>query len=217
MGTTTTVSVIIPTLNRAALIERALDSVSESTYPLVELMVVDQGSSDTTLQLLDSRGVTWVQELVLGPGRARKTGLAHTTGELVLFLDSDDWLSHDASATLVAETEKSKADMVYGQSHNVSLEHTGDHPQAWSPVCAPLTSSSLTRRTSFNKFGPFEDDIHSWARWIIMARAAGIRSASVDSLICFRGIHDANMSKKAEVRRALFSLVRTHRKSAGLP
>jgi glycosyltransferase involved in cell wall biosynthesis len=184
---------------------------------LVDLIVVDQGSTDTTLQLLDSRGVKWIQDFVLGAGHARKTGLAHTTGELVLFLDSDDWLSNDAIATLVAEIEKSKADIVYGPSQNVSLDYSGvSHPQTWSPVCAPLASSTVARRTSFKKFGPFADDNYSWPRWITMARAAGIQSASVESLICFRGVHDSNMSKNTESRRAMFSLVRTHRESGAL-
>ncbi len=89
------VSVIIPAHNAAAFIERALESVREQRYRDWEVIVVDDGSTDATWELLQAAapGVRgFRRERAGGPGTARNLALAHATGELVAFLDADDLL-----------------------------------------------------------------------------------------------------------------------------
>jgi GT2 family glycosyltransferase len=89
------VSVIIPAHNAAAFIERALESVRGQTYADWEAIVVDDGSTDCTWDLLQAAGPgvrSFRRERAGGPGMARNLGLAHATGELVAFLDADDLL-----------------------------------------------------------------------------------------------------------------------------
>ncbi len=89
------VSVIIPTYNRAAVLKRAIRSVLDQTFRDFELIVVDDGSTDSTPELLarfDGKLRPIFQEN-RGAAAARNTGIRHSTGELVAFLDSDDeWL-----------------------------------------------------------------------------------------------------------------------------
>ncbi|MGQ0633652.1 MAG: glycosyltransferase family 2 protein [Planctomycetaceae bacterium] len=86
------VSVVIPTFNRATLVPDAIASVLSQGYPDLEIVVVDDGSTDNTEKVLAAFGpmVNYVRQENGGPARARNTGIAHATGELLAFLDSDD-------------------------------------------------------------------------------------------------------------------------------
>lgn len=89
------VSVIIPAHNAAAFIEQALQSVREQTYGDWEVVVVDDGSSDRTWELLQTAGArvrSLRRERAGGPAVARNLALRNTGGELVAFLDADDLL-----------------------------------------------------------------------------------------------------------------------------
>ena len=91
------VSVIIPTFNRAHCIERAIRSVLAQAYSSLELIVVDDASTDGTPDLVrtidDPRIKLVVHEANCGAGAARNTGLAAAAGELIAFQDSDDeWM-----------------------------------------------------------------------------------------------------------------------------
>jgi len=89
------VSAIIPTYNRASFISDAVDSVLKQTYANVEVIVVDDGSTDATLEQLTKYGsrIRVVTQDNRGPAGARNRGIAMSSGELIAFLDSDDlWL-----------------------------------------------------------------------------------------------------------------------------
>jgi glycosyltransferase involved in cell wall biosynthesis len=89
------VSAIIPTYNRANTIREAVDSVLGQTYPDIEVVVVDDGSTDDTQARLKPYGdrIRVVTQSNAGPAAARNRGMAASRGELIAFLDSDDiWL-----------------------------------------------------------------------------------------------------------------------------
>lgn len=87
------VSVIVPTYNRAHCVGRAIRSALEQTYAHVEVIVVDDGSTDGTADVVAGCGprVTYVRQANGGVAAARNAGLRAATGEFVAFLDSDDW------------------------------------------------------------------------------------------------------------------------------
>jgi glycosyltransferase involved in cell wall biosynthesis len=89
------VSAIIPTYNRAGVVGEAIDSVVGQSYPNLEVIVVDDGSSDDTLSRLQhfSGRIRIVRQPNSGPAAARNRGISVARGELIAFLDSDDlWL-----------------------------------------------------------------------------------------------------------------------------
>jgi glycosyltransferase involved in cell wall biosynthesis len=101
------VSVIIPTYNRAATIERAVRSVLAQTFADFELLVVDDGSTDDTGALVEGLGDPRVRLMRLpvnsGPAVARNAGINAARGTLIAFLDSDDiWLPHKLERQVAA-------------------------------------------------------------------------------------------------------------------
>lgn len=89
------VSVIIPTYNRAKTIERTVNSVLAQTWKAIEIIVVDDGSTDQTPEVLHRYGdkIRVIRQKNGGPAAARNTGIKAATGDIISFLDSDDlWL-----------------------------------------------------------------------------------------------------------------------------
>ena len=85
-------SIVIPTFNRVALLARTLESVWAQRFPDFEVIVVDDGSTDGTLEYLKSLGqrVQVLQQGNRGPGAARNLGVKSAKGNYIAFLDSDD-------------------------------------------------------------------------------------------------------------------------------
>jgi glycosyltransferase involved in cell wall biosynthesis len=92
-----TVSVIVPTYNCAAYVGQALKSVLAQDYTDLEVVVVDDGSTDATPEIVRSLPgpIEYVRQDHRGPGAARNLGITRARGELLAFLDADDlWLPH---------------------------------------------------------------------------------------------------------------------------
>lgn len=112
------ISVVMPTRNRSALLRRAIASVLAQTYPELELLVVDDGSSDDTAELVASipdRRLRPQRIEHSGVGAARNAGLEAATGELIAYLD-DDNLMHPGWLKSVAWAfeQRPEAEVAYG-------------------------------------------------------------------------------------------------------
>jgi glycosyltransferase involved in cell wall biosynthesis len=158
------VTVIIPTYNRAHLVTGALDSVYEQTYRPIECIVVDDGSTDDTVQVVedwkrahnsDDFCVRLFQQENQGAPVARNHGMEQAKGELLLFLDSDDALTDGAIEALRQSMDESDSDAVYGDVVRVSEDgqkkRESQRPTSASNVvnmlrAAPLTGSIIIRR-----------------------------------------------------------------------
>lgn len=93
-------SVIIPAYNAEDVLECALKSMNIQTYKNYELIIVDDGSTDSTPLLCEkikkeNNNVTIIRQKNAGPGKARQRGVENAKGEYILFLDADDYLSRD--------------------------------------------------------------------------------------------------------------------------
>lgn len=119
------VSVIVPTFNRAHMIARALDSIVRQTYGDVEVVVVDDGSTDNTAQIVgelaekSDHPIHYHEKPNGGCASARNKGLELARGDLITFLDSDDSWVPDALDTLVSALTDANADFVYSPSIEV--------------------------------------------------------------------------------------------------
>jgi len=92
------VSIIIPTYNNASVVCDAINCALQQTYGNLEVLVIDDGSTDDTEQMLQRTygdAITCIRQKNGGPGSARNTGIRHATGKYVQFLDADDLLAPD--------------------------------------------------------------------------------------------------------------------------
>ncbi len=112
------VSVIIPAYNVGAVIERAVRSALDQTRPVLEIIVVDDGSEDSTGDVVRRLGEAYSQIRLIalenngGPGRARNAGIAVARGAWIALLDADDTWDRARMATLLAIAEEGGADFV---------------------------------------------------------------------------------------------------------
>ena len=96
-GNRSLVSTIIPTHNRSKMLNRSINSVLNQTYSAIECIVIDDGSTDNTVDVIetqkDDRLIYVSHKSNRGASAARNTGIRHSNGEYISFLDDDDeWL-----------------------------------------------------------------------------------------------------------------------------
>ena len=114
---TTVISVIIPVYNVQNYLPRCLESILGNSYRNLEIICIDDGSTDDCLRILqeyerkDSRIRVFAKEN-RGVSSARNEGLKHCTGELVAFVDSDDWIHKDYFAILLKQQQSADYDVV---------------------------------------------------------------------------------------------------------
>lgn len=128
------ISVIMPCYNAATFVEEAVYSVMNQTYNDVELIVVDDGSTDGSVGTLQQLAAQYSPRMNLlfqdhmGPFPARNLGLRHARGGLVAFLDADDYWSPDALEKLAAAMDADHADIAYCGWQNVGEGAPGTEP-----------------------------------------------------------------------------------------
>ena len=129
------VSVIIPAYNVERFIAECVNSVREQTYNNLEIIIVDDGSSDRTLEICEKLAseddrIKLIKNNHGGVSRARNTGLDSATGELIVSVDSDDVIERDMIKTLYDKMTETGAEVVAcGCSYmKEDGEHIGDYP-----------------------------------------------------------------------------------------
>jgi glycosyltransferase involved in cell wall biosynthesis len=131
------VSVVIPTYNRAQYLVDALESVFKQTYEHMEIIVVDDGSTDETRQILKNYSGK-IRYIFLNRGersKARNKGIQQSQGEYIAFLDSDDWWHHEKTEKQVEVLEKDPdIDLVYTGLDFIDAE--GDPYNGQIPVAS---------------------------------------------------------------------------------
>ena len=118
LGWNPLVSVIIPAYNAENTIESTMSSALSQTYSNIEVVVVNDGSIDNTENVLiskfgnDSR-VRVITQINQGVSVARNTGIEQSSGEYIVFLDSDDYLENSFVSTLISLISKSNSDIAF--------------------------------------------------------------------------------------------------------
>ena len=189
------VSVIIPNYNYGRFLSEAIDSVLAQTYSNVEIVVVDDGSSDNSLEILaeyEKKGIKVVRQKNSGVGAARNTGVKSSSGDLIAFLDADDvWLpqkiekqverllsNRDFGLVTCAIREFDAAgNTIYGETHAKGKEGwCAEDILLFKPVTPGPGSSTLIWRELFEKAGGFDErkEMHPLEDWEFLYRAARI-------------------------------------------
>jgi glycosyltransferase involved in cell wall biosynthesis len=167
------VSVIIPTYNRASWLKGAIDSVLNQTFSNFELLIVDDGSTDNTKELVDSYGdkIKYIFQPNQGPAAARNSGIKNRQVELISFLDSDDrWLKDKLQTQVNLMTADPSIKICYtdeiwirrGKRVNpkkIHQKYSGWIYQQCLPLCIISPSSVIIHREVFEKVGLFDESL----------------------------------------------------------
>ncbi len=194
----TKVSIIIPCYNSASFIDRCLESAFEQTHPDLEIICVNDGSSDNTMAILSSWQEKHAELIVMdqvnkGATAARNAGTQKATGAYIQFLDSDDAIvpkkiSHQLS---LAETQ-GNADLVIGsyESFNEDSVRSESTPRLQDPQVdnvwiklmrtdLGITSANLFRRDAVLEAGGWDEELRSSQEYDLMFRILQVRESYV--------------------------------------
>ncbi len=205
------VSVIMPTFNRAGWLSESIGSVLNQTYPNLELIVVDDGSTDHTAEVVRAFGdqLTYLRQANRGVSKARNHGVAKSRGLWVAFLDSDDLWQPAKVATQVAlfqaqpEVEVCYTDEIWIR-HGVRVnpkrihqKHTGWLFEPSLPRCIISPSSVMMRRSLWTRLGGFDERLpacEDYDLWLRMTVRVPV-SLVPEALIVKRGGHADQLSR----------------------
>ncbi len=205
------VSVIIPTYNRAETVRRAVDSVLAQTFRDFELIVVDDGSTDNTPQVLEAYGrkVIPVRQERAGVSAARNRGIARSSGALLAFLDSDDaWkpeklavqtaFFQEHQEVLICQTEETW--IRNGKRVNPRYRHLKPSGDIFLPslkLCLVSPSAVMMRRELFEKVGLFDEDLPACEDYDLWLRVSARYQVHLidESLIIKYGGHEDQLSR----------------------
>lgn len=206
------VTVIIPTYNRAPMLQEALESVFSQTFLPLEVIVVDDGSTDSTVQVVKTFGprVSYIYEPHMGVSHARNVGWRMARYRWVAFLDSDDlWLPRKLERQLSFLGENSEFAACYtdeiwirnGKRVNPCKHHT--KYSGWIflhclPRCIISPSSVLLRREVLEELGGFDEDMEACEDYDLWLRLAARYQVLYvpEKLIVKRGGHPDQLSRR---------------------
>ncbi len=181
------VSVILPVFNYSHFLDQAAASLMDQTEKDWECLIVDDGSTDSTAAVSDE----WVKkdprfryffQPNQGLSSARNLGLRHAAGELVQFLDADDWLEPDKLARQARFLKECPGiDIVYGEALYVDEKKL--LPAVFSD-CLPdalaalvkenvaAVNAFLVRKSALDEIGPFDENLKAYEDWDVWLRCA---------------------------------------------
>jgi glycosyltransferase involved in cell wall biosynthesis len=205
------VSVVVPTKDRAELLDQTLRSIAEQTEPAADVIVADDGSTDDTPDVVARHGAILISNPGggWGAGGARNAGLERVTNDFVAFVDSDDLLLPAALATLLTALRAAPAaPFAFGQGLAAARLDTGwtphglIHPDLEELEGLPASlyarnsvpsSGAVVRAEAARAIGGFDTALHfveDQDFWVRLAR--GGEPVHVPELVCVYRIHPDN-------------------------
>lgn len=202
MNNSPLVSIIIPVYNGQAYLSEAINSVLDQTYKSIQVIVIDDGSTDGSGDIAQSfmGSIEYYYQSNQGTAAARNFGVQMSKGALLAFLDQDDlWLENKLNLQVSAFKADTRTDIVFGQVKQfVSPEM--DEQFRKNIFCPPhlmpgfLPSAMLIKRESFFRTGLFESvwQIGEWADWYARASEQELKKTMIPELVTLRRIHSGN-------------------------
>jgi glycosyltransferase involved in cell wall biosynthesis len=198
------VSVIIPVYNYERYLGEAIESVLSQTHRHVEVIVVDDGSTDRSGGVARSfagRGVRYCHQINAGIGPARNKGVELAQGDFIAFLDADDrWPEDKLTQQLEAFDSDPALEMVFGQAvqlQNGPAWEAGVRERkttAGDMVPGMVPGTMIIKRDAFLRVGKFQGGLKvgEFIDWYARAVELQIRSLVLPDLFLWRRIHDSN-------------------------
>lgn len=204
------ISVIIPVYNAEKYLAEAVESVLAQTIQPLEIILVDDGSTDKSVEVAQKYfpDVQLICQENKGISGARNTGIRISKGELLAFLDNDDIWPEDHIEKLLALLHSNEdLQMVFG---HVQQFISGDVkspekriPQGQEIMPGYVAGASLTKKKVFDEVGLFNEELilAEYIDWFSRAKDAGFKFEIIDDIVLKRRIHTDNIGiKKREYR-----------------
>lgn len=208
------VSVMIGAYNAAPYLGEAIESVFAQDYEPIELIVVDDGSTDGTADVARRfAGVKLIQQPNGGNGAARNRAVENATGELYAFLDADDRFTPGKLTLQMASLDADPGlDMVFGHVREFLSPELDDEtraslrPPAAEPMPWTAPNLMLIRRESFERVGPFTTAVRVGVTvdWFARAAEAGLRYAMLPEVVLERRLHTENNGLRESASRSQY-------------
>jgi len=213
--TAPSVTIVTPSLNQGAFIERTIRSVLDQGYDELEYIIVDGGSTDDTIDVIrayEDRIAFWVSESDNGQAHAIMKGIARSTGTLVAYINSDDYYLPGAIRAL-AEPFAADASTSWSAGTCRYLSEDGEE-DLWAtrlPVGPKRRwidetwyvpqASSLWHRRVFDRLGGLREDLHYIfdSEFALRLALNGVLPAVIDQVVAVRYLHDDAKSAQPEL------------------
>lgn len=202
------ISFVVPTFNRAHLLEESLDSLTREAGPEDEIIVVDDGSADRTRDLLDARSgrIRAIYQPNRGKAAALNAAIGTAGGDYVWIMDDDDLLRPGAVARMLTAIETANVDWAFGRhSRFVATAHgrrdlgTGYWPDLRTGSILrhvledffPHQPGCIVRRDVYRRVGPFNEAVSRGLDYEMLIRIAlNARGVAVDEVVFDQRQHD---------------------------
>ena len=207
------ISVVIPTLNRSNTLRRALNSVLLQSYQPEEIIVVDNGSTDNTEEMIKSQfpQVKILRQQKLGVSAARNKGIRASKGDWIALLDSDDeWYAPKLERQIISCLNSSGSFRLIHtnevwKKNNVLINQMKKHKKMGGEIffqclslCCISPSSALIEKNVFKDFGYFDENLpacEDYDFWLRFCAKEEVLFAN-DELIIKHGGHSDQLSQK---------------------
>lgn len=191
------VSVVIPVFNGERFLREAVESVLVQQYSPVEIIVVDDGSTDGTANVARSLSETvrYFYQTNQGPAAARNRGIEHAQGSLIAFADADDlWPAGKLELQLPYLIKNPAIDIVLGRVQQVMVSGP---TQAQEPAFSVNLGSAVIRKSVFERLGLFDETMRysEDVDWFMRARESGAAIVTIDAVTLFYRQHEENMTR----------------------
>lgn len=213
---TALVSVIIPTFNRESYLKEAIFSVLNQTLLPSEIIVVDDGSTDNTAEIVKQfPSVRYYCQAKCGAAAARNQGVELAQGNFLAFLDSDDLWDKDKLAWQLSAFEANPdLDAVFGhiqQFHSPELDEIARRKIKIPVEVMPgyHVGTMMIRREAFLRVGFFDTELRvgEFIAWYIRAADMGLKTIMLPEVVMHRRLHDTNLGISQRVARTDFARI----------
>jgi glycosyltransferase involved in cell wall biosynthesis len=199
LGTPLAVGVAVPVFNGEQFLAETLRSVLAQSYPVSDIVVLDDGSDDSSGEVAERCGspVRVVRRPHVGIGAARSDAMRLVRGEVIMPLDADDLLTADSVECRVrAFAAMPELELVFGQVRHFSECAAGVPVALDRPQAAHVPGGMLIRRASYECVGGFATGLRvaEALDWLLRAREVGLRELTVPEQVLWRRVHGGNNS-----------------------